>query len=196
MISALVAAMKLTVFSLFLSISVYVPSVSNAASAGRQPAAATQAPFSVDDFDWREMVPSLFAASALPGEEGIKALLENSKILRSYVTKEVQTECKPGGPRCDSSRNSFTVKGEVTKRIDGIVQEGMLHRNKTSYVDYTMGKSFSFSEIVAIRSDKREDAYLLLQPPITLTPPRRWRPNTARLTIPTLCSGTAFTNTG
>lgn len=111
------------------------------------------------------MVPSLFAASALPGEEGIKALLENSKILRSYVTKEVQTECKPGNPRCDSSRNSFTVNGEVTRRIDGIVQEGMLHRNKTSYVDYTMDKSFSFSEIAAIRSDKREDAYLLLQLP-------------------------------
>jgi hypothetical protein len=149
-------------FAMALFSLVFISSL-NAANANDRP--ATQAPFSVDDFDWREMVPSLFAAATLPGQEGLKTLLENSKILRSYVTKEVQTECKPGNPRCDSSRDGFTVNGEVIKRIDGIVHEEMLHRNKTSYVDYTMDKSFPFSEIAAIRSDKREDAYFLLQLP-------------------------------
>jgi hypothetical protein len=151
-------------FLLLSSFSIFALLVASAFGAS-QPTAATQTPFTVDDFDWREMVPALFAAATLPGQEGLKTLLENSKILRSYVTRGVQAECKPDNPRCDSSRDGFTVNGEVTRRIDGIVQEGMLHRNKTSYVDYAMDRSFPFSEIAAIRSDKREDAYFLLQFP-------------------------------
>jgi hypothetical protein len=142
------------------------PTSLRASNGGSQPSTAAQAPFTIDDFDWREMVPYLFAAATLPGKEGIETVLENSKVLRSYVTKQVQIECKRGDERCDSSKDGFTVNGEVTKRIDGIVREGMRHRNKTSYLDYAMdGKSFPFSEIAAMRSDRREDAYFLLQFP-------------------------------
>lgn len=157
--------MKLLSFLLLLILSGFAPSLSNAAP-GSQPTAARPAPFSIDDFDWREMVPSLFTAARLPGTEAIKSLLENSKILRSYVTREVQSECTPGNSRCDSSRDGFTVNGEVTRRIDGIVREGIIHRKKTSYLDYTLADQFfPFSEVAAIRSDKREDAYFLLQLP-------------------------------
>jgi hypothetical protein len=128
------------------------------------PSAAAQVPFSADDFDWRETVPYLFAAATMPDEEAIKTMLENSKVLRSYVAQEVRMECKPGNDRCDSSRDGFTVNGEVTKRIDGIVREGIVHRHKTAVVDYVMdGKSFPFSEIAAVRSDNRQDAYFILQ---------------------------------
>ena len=164
MISALVAAMKLAALSFLLSLAVCGPSLPNATAGVSQPTATTPAPFSIDDFDWRDMVPYLFAAATLPGEEGIKTMLENSKVLVAYVTRQVRTECKPGNPRCDSNRDGFTVNGEVTKRIDGIVREGMFHRHKTSYVDYALeGKTFPFSEIAAMRSDKREDAYFFLQ---------------------------------
>lgn len=128
--------------------------------------AAIAAVVSVNDFDWREMIPALLTASSLPGETGIRAILENSRVLRSYVAAEVQSECRPGNTRCDSGRDGFTVNGEVTKRIDGIVREGMVHKNKASFVDYGMaGRPFPFSEIAAIRSDKQEDAYLILQLP-------------------------------
>jgi hypothetical protein len=87
-------------------------------------------------------------------------------VLRSYVAKGVEIECRPGNNRCDSSGDGFTVNGEVTKRIDGIVRERIIHRHKASFVDYAMNDRASpFSEIAAIRSDKREDAYLLLQLP-------------------------------
>jgi hypothetical protein len=150
----------LLTLSLFLCL--FAPSLH--AAMGSDKPTAVQVPFTVDDFDWREMVPYLFAAAALPGEEGIKTVLENSNVLRSYVAKEVRAECRPGNDRCDSSSPGFTLNGEVTKRIDGIVREGIIHRNKSSFVDFTLDdQSFPFSEIGAIRSDNRRDAYFILQ---------------------------------
>ena len=77
---------------LSLLLSVFAPS-SNAADANHPPGPTAQAEFSADDFDWREMVPYLFDAAALPGEQGIQAVLENFKVLRAYVANEVRTEC-------------------------------------------------------------------------------------------------------
>ncbi len=59
------------------------------------PVPPLQPAFSADDFDWRDMLPYLFDAAALPGEQGIQAVLENSKVLRVYVANEVRTECSP-----------------------------------------------------------------------------------------------------
>ena len=73
-----------------------IPSLCNASDGGAQlPGSTAHHEFSADDFDWREMVPYLFAASALPGEQGIQAVLENSNVLRAYVANEVRTECRP-----------------------------------------------------------------------------------------------------
>lgn len=132
---------------------------------GKQPRSATaQSAFSVADFDWRVMVPYLFAASALPGEQGIKEVLENSRVLRAYVANEVRAECKPQKAPCAISTDSARLDGEITKRIDEIVQESILHQRKTAIVDYTLSRQpFPFSEIAALRSDDRPDAYLLLQ---------------------------------
>ena len=70
----------------------------------------------------------------------------------------------PDTNRCDSSRVGFTVNGEATKRIDGIVREGMVHRHKTVSVDYALeGQPFPFSEIAVLKSDDRRDAYLVLK---------------------------------
>lgn len=154
--------MKTAALLLMLSLSVFAPPPAEA-SDGNPP---TPTRFSIDDFDWREMVPSLLAASTLPGEQGVKAILENCKVLRSYLAVEVMAECRPGNNRCDSSREGFTVTGEITKRIDGIVREGMVRRHKSSFVDYAFdGHTFPFSAIAAIRSDKPGDAYLILQLP-------------------------------
>lgn len=120
--------------------------------------------FSADDFDWREIVPYLYQASALPGEQGLKMILENSKVLRSYVATDVRKECKQGNDRCDSSRPDFTVDGEVMRRIDSLIKEGLSHEHRSSFVDYSFDRHpFDFSAIAALRSDQKQDAYLVLQ---------------------------------
>jgi hypothetical protein len=133
----------------------------NASSPGKL--SATTA-FSADDFDWRAMVPYLSAAAELPGKEGIQSILENSRVLRSYIASQVRAECKPGNGRCDSSLQGFTVDGEVTKRIDEIVKEGLVHQHKSVVVGYPFARpSFPFTQIAALRSENQQDAYLVLE---------------------------------
>jgi hypothetical protein len=121
------------------------------------------AAFSAEVFDWRETLPYLFEASQQPGELGLQTMLENSQVLRAYVASEAQTECKPGNNRCDSSLAGFTLEGEVTRRIDGIVKEGLRHEHKSALVDYPFqARFFPFTEISALRSDSQQDAYLVL----------------------------------
>jgi len=125
---------------------------------------ASKAIPSADDFDWREMVPYLFTAATLPEDEGVRTMLEHANVLRSYIANDVQSECKPGNDRCDSNRDGFTPDGEVTRRIDAIVKEGMIHRHKTASLDYPFdGRPFPFSQISALRSEKRQDAYIVVQ---------------------------------
>ncbi len=154
--------MKPATLLLLLAFSVTLLVQSSKASNSGNPAAS--ATFSADDFDWRDMVPDLFAASAQPAEEGLKTMLENSKVLRAYVARQVRAECKPGNDRCDSSAEGFTVDGEVTKRIDGIVKESLVHQHKCAVLDYPFNRqSFPFTEISALRSENRQDAYIVLQ---------------------------------
>ena len=105
-----------------------------------------------------------FAAAALPADQGIKAVLENSKVLRVFVGNEIRAECIPDKGRCAAKREGFTLQGEVNKRIDEIVREEMVHTHKTASVDYPLqGQLFPFSEIAALKSENRQDAYLILQ---------------------------------
>jgi hypothetical protein len=167
MISALLMkpVILLVLWSFF---SVFAPAQSSAASDGSNPPSGTsgQAGFSADDFDWREMVPYLFVAAGLPEEQGIKALLENSKVLRTYVADEVRAECRPDKSPCGVKGDGFVLEEEVSKRIDRIVQEGIFHRHKTAIVDYPLARQpFPFSEIVALKREKQRDAYLILELP-------------------------------
>ncbi len=156
--------MRLSVPAIVLSLLFVLVPLSFCVSPGNRPADAPQHAFSADDFDWRRMVPYLYEAAGLPGEQGIKTVLENSRVMRAHVANEVRAKCKPGYNRCDSSRVGFTVDGEATKRIDGIVREGMVHRHKTVSVDYALeGQPFPFSEIAVLKSDDRRDAYLVLK---------------------------------
>jgi hypothetical protein len=125
---------------------------------------AGKAAFSADDFDWRDAVPYLFTAAGLPEDEGLKTILENSKPLRIYVASEVRADCERGNDRCDSSSKDLTQDNEVTRRIDDIVREGVRHEHKSAFVDFAFGpQPFVFSQISALRSDKQQDAYLVLQ---------------------------------
>lgn len=129
--------------------------------AGNPPPSRT---LSADDFDWREMVPYLFTASTLPEDEGVKTMLENAKLLRAYIARDVRSECKPGNDRCDPTRDGFTPDDEVTRRIDAIVREELIHRHKTASLDFAFERQpFPFAQISALRSDKRQDAYLVVQ---------------------------------
>lgn len=165
MIAALFADMRPATFLVMLSLSlpVLAPPLSSASDDGKQPAGATaQSDFSADDFDWREMVPYLFVAASLPGEQGIKAVLENSSVLRAYIRNEVRSECGPDKNPCTAKRSSLSDE-EVSKRIDEIVQEGILVRNKTAFVDYPLAhQPFPFSQIAAVKSEKHPDAYFML----------------------------------
>ncbi|MFZ0416486.1 MAG: hypothetical protein WAM04_00160, partial [Candidatus Sulfotelmatobacter sp.] len=162
MIAALVTAMRPAALLVALSFLLcsFAPPLS-AWDGGDWPAGAVA--LSADDFDWRATVPYLFAAAALPGEQGIRTVLEHSDVLRAYVANEVRAECRPDKGRCAAKREGFTMDGEVTKRIDGIIREGMVHQHKSTVVDCPLKQPFPFSEISALRSEKQQDAYLVLQ---------------------------------
>jgi hypothetical protein len=155
--------LKPTILFFLLALTFALPVRSaNPSGPGSPPEAGVA--FSVDDFDWRDMVPYLFAAAELPGAQGVQSIFENSRVLRAYITRQVCAECKPGDSRCDSSRQGFTVDGEVTRRIDAIVKEGLVHQHKNFVVEYPFqNQSFPFTQISALRSEQRQDAYLVLE---------------------------------
>jgi len=148
-----------------LLLSLFAPLLSSASDSGSPPpVAGAQAVFSADDFDWRDMIPYLFDAATLPEGQALKAMLENSKVLRIYIANEIRAECKPDKSPCAAKDDSSSLDGEVSKRIDEIVQEGILHQHKNAIVDYRLtSQPFPFSEIVAIKSGKKPDAYLILE---------------------------------
>lgn len=154
-----------TFLTLLLFFSVFAAPLSSA-SDGTQPSPTIpQSNLSADDFDWREVVSYLSAAAALPAEQGIKIVLENSKVLRAYVANELGSECKPADRNpCVAKQDRSTVDEEVSRRIDKIVQEGIFRLHKTAMVDFPLSRQpFPFSEISALKSEKRKDAYLLLE---------------------------------
>jgi len=167
MISALLMDMKLATLLAMLSLllSVFAPPPSSASDGSNQPSGTgAQVEFSADDFDWREMVPHLLIAAGLPGEQGIKALLENSKVLRTYLANEARAECEAAKNPCAAKGDGFMLEGEVSKKIDEIVQEGIFRRHKMTIVDYRLARQpFPFSEIVALKREKQRDAYLILE---------------------------------
>jgi hypothetical protein len=136
-----------------------------AAEDSRQPSASVaQGEFSAEDFDWREVVPRLTVAADLPGEQGIRAVLENSRVLRAYIENEVREECKREGNSCAAKGDASMLEEELTKRIDAIIQKGIFRQHKKLIVDYQLERQpFPFSEIVAVKSDNQRDAYLILQ---------------------------------
>lgn len=166
MISALLTNVKspaLLILPLALLLSFFAPSLSSAADGNNQSPPTSQAIFSADDFDWRDVVPYLFVAASLPGEQGIKAVLENSRVLRAYVANDLRAECRRDKNACSAKANGSVLEGEVSKKIDEIVQEGILRRHNTAIVDYPLPRQpFPFSEIAACKSEKHQDAYLIL----------------------------------
>ena len=123
-----------------------------------------QVELSADDFDWRTLVPTLFVAAELPGEQGIKAILENFSALRRYVANEVRSECGQHSKRCAMNGEYVELEAEVSKRIDRIVQEGIFYRQRIAIVDYPLThQPYPFSEIVALKREKQRDAYLILE---------------------------------
>ncbi|MGB6676194.1 MAG: hypothetical protein WBE44_05850 [Terriglobales bacterium] len=159
MLAKIIPATFLVLLSL---LSASAPSAT-AANANYPPGPGAPTAFSADDFDWRDMLTYLFDAAALPGEQGIQAVLENSKVLRVYVANEVRTECSPHKDPCAATGDSSTLDKEVSKRIDEIVQEGMVHRHKVAFVDYQLTRQpFPFSEIAAVKSENKPETYLTL----------------------------------
>ena len=147
----------------FFAAILLLTAVSPFSGAARDKAAPPDAGFSSDDFDWREMVPYLYRAATQPGEQGLETILENSNVVRAYVAAEVRAECRRGHDRCDPGRPGFSFAEEVTKRIEGIVREGLLHDHKASFVNYSFADSgFAFSAVSVAKSDKRADAYFVL----------------------------------
>ncbi|HXZ31501.1 MAG TPA: hypothetical protein VEH30_04420 [Terriglobales bacterium] len=158
MIWALLLATKPA--ALLCLLSVLVAPLSASDSNNSSLSTSPQVGFSADDFDWRQMVPYLSVAAALPGEQGIKAILENSRVLRVYVANDVRTECARNKAQCPGESSMY---GEVTRRIDEIVQEEIFRKNKSAIVDHPLTRRpFPFSEIAVVKSEKRQDAYLIL----------------------------------
>ena len=128
MISALLAETKPAplLIALSLLLSIFALSLSSASEGGGQPpGSSVQVKFSAEDFDWRTMIPYLSAAAALPAEQGIETVLQNSGVLRAYVANQVRAECALDKRLC-VAKDVLTLQEEVSKRIDGIIREGMV----------------------------------------------------------------------
>ncbi len=148
---------------LSLALSTFGPALPSASwGGGEPPGSSVQGKFSADDFDWRAMIPYLSAAAALPPEQGVETVLQNSGVLRAYVAQQVRTECTLDKRLCVAN-DVLTLQEEVSKRIDGIIREGMVHQHKSDVVDCPLTQPFPFSEISVLRSEKQQDAYLVLQ---------------------------------
>ncbi|MGA9711276.1 MAG: hypothetical protein WBL97_13350, partial [Candidatus Sulfotelmatobacter sp.] len=148
-ISALLTETKPAPFLIVLSLvlSIFARSTLSASGGGSQPAGSSvQAKFSADDFDWRAMIPYLSAAAALPPEQGIETMLQNSRVLRAYVAQQIRTECTLDKRLCVAG-DVLTLQEEVSKRIDGTIQKGMVHEHKSAVVDCPLTQPFPFSEI-------------------------------------------------
>ncbi|MGC1371157.1 MAG: hypothetical protein WA824_03370 [Candidatus Sulfotelmatobacter sp.] len=143
----------------------FLASLSSAGDSGHAATAAATQLFSANDFDWREMIPALTVAAELPGDQGVKELLENSIVLRAYVVNQIRAECKVDKSYCFAIIDSSALKPEVTSRIDTIVAKAIFTQNKMAVVDYTLAQQpFPFSEIAAYKSQNHRDAYLVLAP--------------------------------
>jgi hypothetical protein len=107
------------------------------------------------------VVPYLFDAAALPGEQGIKAVLENSQVMRAYVEREL-VDCGTKQTACSASQTTGHA-GEVSKAIDQMVQEEIAHRRDTIFVDYKFARQpFPFAEIAVSKSEKHQGTFFLL----------------------------------
>jgi len=138
----------------------------SSASDDNDPMTAAPRELSADDFDWRDIVAPLEQAATLPSEQAIKVLLERSRVLRTYVVKEIRNECRTKNSSCATLSDRSALNAEVTERIDDIVREGILHRHKSAIVDYKLSQQpFPFSEVAAVKSDDKPDAYLMLALP-------------------------------
>ena len=159
--------MKPPTFLILLSLLLFpfAPPLSSASETSKQPPAiSAQAEFSADDFDWRDVAPILFAAAALSPEQGIKAVLEDSRPFRAYVAKEVSADCRPAKNSCAANGDALMLDAAVSKRIDDIVREGIFRRHKNVILDYQLAlQPFPFSEIMALKSEKNQNAYLVLK---------------------------------
>ncbi len=167
MISALLSPMKPITLALTLLVLSGFPRGAWGAGPGgaNQPATIIGPPvaFSADDFDWRETLSSLYIAAGLPDEQGIKAVLENSRVLSAYMAIDVQAECSSSKGPCGEQNGGFSLQGEVTKRIDEIVQERTARSHKITHLDYPLTRQpFPFTDIVAMRTANHRDAYLVL----------------------------------
>ena len=162
MISALLTDAKSFVLALSLFISLFASPPSGASDVGKHPT-AVQAQLSAGDFDWREILPYLFVATTLPDEQGLKAVLENSRVLRVYLANELRAECNRDNNLCAANSDASRLQAQVTKRIDEIVQEEFFRKHDSAIVDYSLARQpFPFSEIAVVKSEKHPDAYLIL----------------------------------
>jgi hypothetical protein len=133
----------------------------SAASDTTKPDATVQPGFSADQFDWREVVSYLFDATSLPAEQGIKAVLENSKVMRAYVAREI-SDCPVNRALCTPTQPADRA-GEISRAIDQIVQEGIAHLHNAVYVDYKLVQQpFPFNELAVSKSEKHPEAYFML----------------------------------
>ncbi len=136
------------------------------AGADPSPPSALAAPAqitSAEDWDWHDMLPYLYEATFMPPEQGLKELLENSRVLRSYVAGDVQAHCNDHAQLCGARFSDSALQSEITREIDAIVQEGLFRKRKVTRVDCPLTRRpFPFTNVVALKTTNHHDAYVVL----------------------------------
>ncbi len=140
----------LFLFAACSSVSVWSASGDDAHPAAAAGSAATSAA----GFDWRSTLPYLDKAADLSEEDGLRELLENLAVFRTYIANDLLSQgVRPVGDTA------------VTQKIDQLVHEGLFRRRKITRVDYRLSRQpFPFTFLAAVKTSNHHDAYLVLYP--------------------------------
>jgi len=124
--------------------------------------------------EWRDYIPWLYQAAALPQSEGVRLLLQHDLFSRTYAAIEILRAChgdnanipKPADPVCKANLGDEILESAITKKIDNIIATRTRSDNTLLSVDCSPDQPFPVDMIVAMRSRGSPYACLSFQLPV------------------------------
>jgi hypothetical protein len=111
-------------------------------------------------FEWADAIPYLRRAAALPPEEAVRLLLQNSVHLRTYVAIEL-TACA-SGPFCNQRVGDPALETEITRRIDDAIKAKLRTGGSVTSADIAFPRQpYPFTFLAALKPHTSRSATLI-----------------------------------
>jgi hypothetical protein len=132
--------------------------------------AEAPAPMVIDygkSFDWRDAITPLYRAAALPADEAVKLLLQNTVDLRTNVAIALLTERRSGEsntePIYHAKLGDPALEAAITQKIDDLVRQRLQSHGDMTSVDCWLRQPFPYSAIIALKSHTEPYASLVFE---------------------------------